>query len=97
MLEIRRTAEFSDWLRNLRDRQAKARVIVRLERAAEGNLGDVKSVGDGVGEIRITYGPGYRLYFVQKGEVVVIMLCGGDKSSQARDIRNAKAMAKELK
>ncbi len=78
-----------------RDLQARARIAVRIDRLADGNPGDAKSVGDGVSELRIDYGPGYRLYFTRKGDRLVILLCGGDKSSQDRDIRQAKAMAKE--
>jgi len=96
MIEIRRTRIFSDWLDGLRDRDARARIQIRLDRLALGNPGDVKPVGDGVSELRIAYGPGYRVYFVQRGKVLVILLCGGDKSSQSRDIATAKAIAEDL-
>jgi putative addiction module killer protein len=79
----------------LRDLQDRARIAVRIDRLAEGNPGDVRSVGDGVSELRINYGPGYRLYFTREGALLVLLLCGGDKSSQDRDIRQAKALAKE--
>jgi putative addiction module killer protein len=91
MIEVRQTAMFRAWVKELRDLRARA----RIDRLAEGNPGDVKSVGDGVSELRIDYGPGYRLYFTRKGALLVILLCGGDKSSQDRDIRQAKALAKE--
>ncbi|HEY1928251.1 MAG TPA: type II toxin-antitoxin system RelE/ParE family toxin [Caulobacteraceae bacterium] len=96
MIEVRQTRAFTDWLEALRDRAARTRIIVRLRRVEFGNFGDAKSVGDGVSELRIDYGPGYRLYFCRRGDVVVVMLCGGDKGSQARDIERAKAMAREL-
>lgn len=96
MLEVRQTAVFSKWLDGLRDRTARLRIATRIRRMELGNPGDVKAVGEGVSEMRITYGPGYRVYFVQDGDTVVILLCGGDKSSQSRDIAQAKQMAKEL-
>ncbi|MDE8651831.1 type II toxin-antitoxin system RelE/ParE family toxin [Novosphingobium album (ex Liu et al. 2023)] len=96
MLEVRRTDVFVDWLKALRDRRAKARIEIRLKRVEEGSLGDVKSVGDGVSELRFTFGPGYRVYFTRVGEAVVLLLCGGDKDSQERDIAAAKEMAKEI-
>ena len=89
MIEIRKTEHFANWLDNLRDIQAKARVLVRIERIASGNVGDVKPVGEGVSEMRINYGPGYRVYFVQRGSELIILLAGGDKSSQPRDIKAA--------
>lgn len=97
MIELRRTDEFSDWLSRLRDSQARARVIVRIQRVEEGNFGDAAPVGDGVSELRVHYGPGYRLYIVSQGETVVVLLCGGDKSTQKRDIEKARKLAKELK
>ena len=96
MFDVRRTAEFIDWLTALRDVEARARIAKRIDRIAAGNLGDAKSVGDGVSELRFTFGPGYRVYFTMRGAVVVILLCGGDKGSQRRDIERAKAMVKEL-
>ena len=94
-IEVRRTDEFRDWLRGLKDIRAAARVEIRIARVEAGNLGDVKFF-DGIGELRIDYGPGYRVYFVQRGKVLVILLCGGDKSSQKADIKKARAMAKEV-
>ena len=96
MIEVLRTAEFIDWLTALRDVQARARIAKRIDRIAQGNFGDAKSVGDGVSELRFTFGPGYRVYYTRRGDVVVILLCGGDKGSQERDIERAKAMAKEV-
>lgn len=95
MIEVRLTTVFSGWLSDLRDRNAHSRIVTRLRRIELGNFGDVKPVGEGVSELRIDYGPGYRLYFVQRGDVIVIMLCGGDKKSQKNDILRAKKMAKE--
>jgi putative addiction module killer protein len=97
MVELIRSATFDSWLSGLRDRQAVARIAARLDRLAAGNPGDVQPVGQGVSELRISYGPGYRLYFMQRGPVLVILLCGGDKSTQDRDIRQAKALAGEWK
>lgn len=96
MIEVRQTEAFADWLRALRDRRAVARIAERLRRLALGNPGDVKPVGDGLSELRIDYGPGYRVYFVRRGESLVIVLCGGDKADQNRDIARAKALAKEI-
>lgn len=96
MIEVQKTATFADWLSGLRDRQARARIQVRIDRLALGNPGDVKPVGEGVSELRVVYSPGYRIYFVQRGNVLVVLLCGGDKSSQSRDIAAAKALAREL-
>lgn len=95
MFELRQTAEFANWLKSLRDRAAVQRIAVRLARMQLGNLGDVTPIGEGVSEARIHYGPGYRLYFVRRGEVLIVLLCGGDKASQARDIERAKTLAKE--
>jgi putative addiction module killer protein len=96
MIEIRKTDLFANWLDNLHDIQAKARVLVRIERLASGNAGDVKPVGEGVSEMRINYGPGYRVYFVQRGSELIILLAGGDKSSQSRDINAAIRLAQNL-
>ena len=96
MFDVRRTAEFIAWLTALRDVQARARITKRIDRLAEGNFGDAKSVGDGVSELRFDFGPGYRIYYTMRGDVVVILLCGGDKASQARDIARAKIMAREV-
>jgi putative addiction module killer protein len=96
MVEIRKTDLFAKWLDNLRDIQAKARVLVRIERLAAGNAGDVKPVGEGVSEMRLDYGPGYRVYFIQHGSELIILLAGGDKSSQSRDIKAAIRLAQNL-
>ncbi len=96
MIEVRRTEVFENWVTGLRDGAALARVNVRLGRLELGNPGDVKPVGEGVSELRIDYGPGYRVYFVQRGNVTVILLCGGDKRSQDSDIAKAKKLAKEV-
>lgn len=96
MIEVRQTPRFATWLAGLRDDRARARILKRLDRAASGNLGDVAPVGEGVSEMRIFYGPGYRVYFVQRGSELIVLLCGGDKSTQGADIEEAKAMAKEL-
>ena len=96
MIELRRTSVFASWLRDLRDRSAKARIEIRLDRLALGNPGDVRPVGEGVSELRISYGPGYRVYFVQRGGLVVILLCGGGKGTQARDIALAQRLAEEV-
>jgi putative addiction module killer protein len=95
MIDIRRTADFDAWLRGLRDRAARARILVRIDRLVLGNAGDVKPVGEGISELRIAYGPGYRVYFVRRGSSLLVLLCGGDKSSQSRDIARAIALAKE--
>lgn len=95
MIEVRKTAEFVEWLKGLKDGRAAARIQVRIDRVELGNLGDAKFF-DGIGELRIDYGPGYRIYFVKRGNTVVILLCGGDKSSQDKDIKKAITMAKEI-
>ena len=94
--EVRRTAEFMAWLLALRDISARARIARRIDRVALGNFGDAKSVDDGVSELRFAFGPGYRVYFTRRGDIVVILLCGGDKASQDRDIERAIAIAKEI-
>ena len=96
MIEVRQTSRFATWLAGLRDDRARARILKRLDGAGKGNLGDVAQVGGGVAEMRIFYGPGYRVYFVQRGAELIVLLCGGDKSSQAADIAEAKAIAKEV-
>ena len=96
MIEVRRSEQFIAWLNALRDARAVAKIAVRIKRMADGNFGDVAPVGDGVSELRIHYGPGYRVYFVQRGDVLVILLCGGDKATQARDIAAARALAREI-
>ena len=96
MVEIRKTELFANWLDNLRDISAKARVLVRIERLASGNAGDVKPIGEGVSEMRIDHGPGYRVYFIQRGSELIILLAGGDKSSQSRDIKSAIRLAQNL-
>ena len=96
MIEIRKTEQFAKWLDNLRDIKAKARVLVRIERLATGNAGDVKPVGEGISEMRIDYGPGYRVYFTKRGSELIILLAGGDKSSQTSDINVAMRLARDL-
>ncbi|MGD0348291.1 MAG: type II toxin-antitoxin system RelE/ParE family toxin [Terracidiphilus sp.] len=95
MIEIRETGAFSEWLQALKDSRAKARIAARTQRLAFGNPGDVRPVGEGVSELRTDYGPGYRVYYVQRGRVLIILLCGGDKSSQDKDIKLALKLAKE--
>jgi len=95
MVELIKSATFEQWLTGLRDVNAVARIQARLDRMAVGNPGDVKPVGAGISEMRIDYGPGYRVYFMQRGRLVVVLLAGGDKSTQARDIRQAKRVAGE--
>ena len=94
--QLQSTATFDDWLRGLTDKKAKARILARLESVKLGNLGDVKSCGDGVRDLRVHIGPGYRVYFAQRGKVVLLLLCGGDKSSQTRDITRAQRILKEI-
>jgi len=96
MIEVRQTDIYEEWFANLRDREARARIDVRIRRLSLGNPGDVRPVGEGVSEIRIDYGPGYRVYFVQRGEMLVILLAGGDKRTQDGDIRAALRLAREL-
>jgi putative addiction module killer protein len=97
MVTIQKTDLFLNWLKSLRDEKAVARIQIRIDRLELGNPGDVKSVGEGVSELRVDYGPGYRIYYAQRGKVLVVLLCGGDKRSQDADIKTAKKMAKELK
>jgi len=96
MIEIRKTEVFVKWLDSLRDIRARARVLVRIERLASGNPGDVKPVAEGVSELRINYGPGYRVYFKNQSGELIILLAGGDKSSQIRDIKAALRLARNL-
>ena len=96
MYTVLETDTFIDWVNSLRDHPTRIRLRRRLGKAARGNLGDVKSVGDGIWEMREFFGPGWRMYYLQRGELVIMMLGGGDKSSQASDIEAAKAIAKEL-
>jgi putative addiction module killer protein len=93
MIEVRQTATFSDWMAALRDHRARAKIAVRIDRLALGNAGDVGPVGEGVSELRIDYGPGYRVYFVKRGKTLIVLLCGGDKSTQTKDIKTAKMLA----
>jgi putative addiction module killer protein len=96
VLTVRLTPEFESWLDGLRDKKAQVRIAARLRHAEAGNLGDCKAVGGGVSEMRVHFGPGYRLYFAQKGSILIVMLAGGNKSSQARDIRRAQHILKQL-
>jgi putative addiction module killer protein len=96
MIEVRQTEIYSEWFSRLRDRAAKARIDIRIRRLSLGNPGDVKPVGSGISEMRIDYGPGYRIYFTQCGPTIVILLAGGDKSTQEKDIRTAHELADKL-
>ena len=96
MLEIRQTEEYARWFAGLRDRDAQRRIGVRIRRLGDNNPGDVRPVGEGVSEMRITYGPGYRVYYVHRGEMLIVLLAGGDKSSQDRDIRRALELARDV-
>ena len=96
MVAIRKTEVYARWLDGLRDIQARARVLVRIERLAAGNAGDVRPVGEGVSEMRIDYGPGYRVYYTKRGHEVVVLLAGGDKRTQATDIKTALRLARNL-
>jgi putative addiction module killer protein len=95
VIEIREAVTFSVWLKALRDAQARAKIAARVRRLAFGNPGDVRPVGEGISELRIHHGPGYRVYYIQRGAVLIVLLCGGDKSTQDRDIETAKRLAKE--
>ena len=96
MMEIRKTAVFAKWIDGLRDVRARARVLARIERLAVGHAGDVKPVGEGVSEMRIDCGPGYRVYFIQRGRELIILLAGGDKRSQRQDIQTALSLARNV-
>ena len=95
-MEVRKTDTFAKWIDGLRDIRARARILARIERFALGNPGDVEPVGEGVSELRIHYGPGYRVYFKQQGGVLIILLAGGDKRSQSKDIKKALSLARNL-
>ena len=96
MIEIRKTENFAKWIDGLNDLRARARILVRVERLAAGNPGDVKAIGEGVSELRIDYGPGYRVYYKKHGQKVVILLAGGDKRTQAKNIKTALRLAQNL-
>jgi len=95
MVEFKQTENFRKWRTRLKDERARALIASRLDRLAFGNVGDVKPVGQGISELRIDYGPGYRVYFLRRGGEIIILLCGGDKSTQASDIKTAKRLADE--
>jgi len=97
MIEVRRSGTFDQWLKKLRDVRAVARINIRIERLVAGNPGEVAPVGEGISELKIDYGPGYRVYFTREGDELIVLLCGGDKKSQAKDIKDAKRIAKEWK
>ncbi len=92
-MQVRRTEEFAAWLGGLKDKQGRAKILARIDRLEEGNPGKTRSVGAGVVEMKIDFGPGYRVYYIQQGRVLILLLCGGDKSSQTNDIKRAKALA----
>jgi putative addiction module killer protein len=96
MVEVRQTAMFTKWIRSLADRRARLAIAKRIDRLAFGHAGDAKPVGGGVSELRIHMGPGYRVYFMRRGDTVIILLCGGDKDSQSRDIARAQTLAEEF-
>lgn len=96
MIEVRQTEAYASWFENLRDREARARINIRIRRLSLGNPGDVRPVGGGVSELRIDYGPGYRVYFAQRGPMLIILLAGGDKRTQHRDIKKARELARTL-
>lgn len=93
MLQVLKSAEFDGWLRKLKDPETKARILVRITRLSQGNAGDVKSVGHGILEMRMDFGPGYRIYFTRRGDQIALLLCGGDKKTQVADIARAKEIA----
>ena len=95
MLTVRQTEAFSNWISRLRDVRARRKILVRIDRLADGNAGDVAAVGEGVSELRIDYGPGYRVYYIHRGAEIIVLLCGRDKRSQQRDIDTAKRLARD--
>ena len=97
MIEVRQTEVYARWIASLNDDRARARIEVRIYRLSLGNPGDIRPVGEGVSEMRIDYGPGYRVYLTPRGKTVVMLLCGGDKRTQSKDIAAAKALARQLK
>ena len=97
MITVRETENFKKWVRGLKDRIAQSIITARVRRISAGNFGDVKPSGGDISELRIDYGPGYRVYFTRRGQEIVILLCGGDKSTQSRDIEAAKRIAKNIK
>ena len=96
MFELRKTDIFGHWLDTLKDIKGRARILARLDRLADGNPGDTKRVGAGVSELRINFGPGYRVYYTKRGRTIVILLCGGDKGTQQKDIERATRLAQDL-
>jgi putative addiction module killer protein len=96
MIEIRQTEEFSSWFKKLKDKTARVKIAIRIRRISLGNFGDVKPVGEGISELRLNYGPGYRVYFVQRDLQLIILLAGGDKTTQSADIKKAKKIALEI-
>jgi putative addiction module killer protein len=95
-MEVRQTPVFSDWMARLRDHRARAKIAARIDRMALGNSGDVQPVGQGVSELRIHYGPGYRVYFAKRDKILIVLLCGGDKSTRTEDIKAARLLAADL-
>jgi len=95
MIEVRQTAEFSRWLRRLRDANAVARIVARIRRMEQGNLGDSKSLGAGLMEMRVDYGPGYRVYYMHRGATIVMLLCAGDKRTQRQDMKRARELVEK--
>lgn len=95
MIEVVQTDEFENWLKKLKDARGKARILRRLDRLAQGNPGDVRPIGKGLSELRLDVGPGYRVYYLQDGERLILLLCGGDKSSQQKDIDKAHELAQQ--
>ena len=96
MVEIRRTHEFAEWLKGLRDRQGRARILTRIDRLADGNAGKYRAPGSVLFELKIDFGPGYRVYYMKLEEVLIVLLCGGDKSTQSKDIKRAKELAQRI-